>query len=54
MANEQTPKEKYDSVHGSPDGVPDCKPMSPDQEWGESLNPVRETPLAGTGLREVK
>lgn len=43
------PIDTYDSQHGSMnDSIPK---VSEDQAWGGSLNPVRETPAAGTNLK---
>jgi hypothetical protein len=45
------PLDDYDRQHGAPDnGQPK---LSEDDAWGTRLNPVRETPLAGTGLKSV-
>lgn len=43
--------ETYDSKHGTPGE--DHKPLSEADAWGTSLNPVRETPLAGKNLKSV-
>lgn len=52
MANEdKDPIDEYDRQHGKPDaGAPK---LSDNDAWGNNLNPVRETPLAGTNLRDV-
>lgn len=45
------PLDDYDRTHGAPNnGMPK---LSEDEAWGTKLNPVRETPLAGTGLKQV-
>lgn len=45
------PVDEYDSSHGKQDdGIPK---VSEEQAWGTSLNPVRETPMAGTNLKQV-
>jgi hypothetical protein len=45
------PLDEYDRTHGKPDnGLPK---MSEDEAWGTRVNPVRETPLAGTGLKQM-
>jgi hypothetical protein len=45
------PNEEIDRKLGTPQtGAP---PLSEDEAWGGKLNPVRETPLAGTNLRDV-
>lgn len=43
--------EEYDAKHGKPG--PDHDPRSEDEQWGGSLNPVRETPLPAKGLKQV-
>ena len=45
--------EEYDSKHGKPEATPDKPNISPDDEWGEKLNPVRETPNAAKNLAQV-
>lgn len=54
MATESEPKdpiEEYDSKHGK--AAPDAPPVTPDEAWGEKLNPVRETPPAASNLKTV-
>lgn len=53
MADPQDPIEQYDSQHGDPCKTPDKPNQSPDEAWGENLNPVRETPNAAKGLKTV-
>lgn len=45
------PIDEYDRKHGTPDST--IPKVSENDAWGSNLNPVRETPLAGTGLKEV-
>ena len=45
------PLDAYDSAHGKPDNGP--PKLSEEELFGGKLNPVRETPLAGTGLKQV-
>lgn len=45
--------EEYDRAHGDPCKTPDRPNISEADEWGTSLNPVRETPLAGKNLKDV-
>lgn len=47
------PIDAYDSKHGRPEATPDKPNQSEADAWGTNLNPVRETPLAGTNLKEV-
>jgi len=47
------PIDAYDSAHGRPEATPDRPNISPADEFGEKLNPVRDTPLAGTNLNQV-
>lgn len=47
------PIDEYDSKHGRPEATPDKPVQSEADAWGTSLNPVRETPLAATGLKSV-
>jgi hypothetical protein len=43
--------DEYDSTHGKQnDTIPH---LSDAQAWGTDLNPVRETPMAGTNLNKV-
>ena len=54
MATEETgsmkdPLDDYDRANGKPDNGP--PKLSEDEQWGGKLNPVRETPMAGTGLK---
>ena len=60
MATEETgtgsgepkdPLDDYDRAHGKPDNGP--PKISEEEAWGGNLNKVRETPLAGTGLKSV-
>ncbi len=45
------PNEEIDRKLGTPaTGAP---PLSEDEAWGTKQNPVRETPPAFTGLRDV-
>jgi hypothetical protein len=53
MSEEKDPLDAYDAKHGRPEATPAAPAMSEADLFGTSLNPVRETPLAGTGLREV-
>jgi hypothetical protein len=53
MATEEPkdPSQEYDNQHGKPDGgTPN---VSVDEQWGERLNEVRETPNAAKGLSKV-
>lgn len=45
------PLDDYDRTHGAPDNGP--PKISEADAWGTKLNPVRETPLAGSGLKSV-
>lgn len=45
------PLDAYDSKFGKPDNGP--PKLTEDEAFGTKLNPVRETPLAGTGLKSV-
>jgi hypothetical protein len=45
------PLDDYDRKYGKPDNGP--PKLSEDEAWGTRLNPIRETPLAGTGLKSV-
>ena len=45
------PMDEYDRAHGKPDNGP--PKISEEEAWGGRENPVRETPLAGTGLKQV-
>lgn len=47
------PIDAYDAKHGRPEATPNKPNQDPNEAWGESLNPVRETPLAGTNLKDV-
>lgn len=47
------PIDAYDSQHGNPASKPDRPSLSDNDAWGSNLNPVRETPLAGSGLKSV-
>jgi hypothetical protein len=47
------PIEAYDAAHGDPSKTPAAPALSEADEWGTKLNPVRDTPLAGTGLKQV-
>jgi hypothetical protein len=53
MATEEPkdPSEQYDNEHGKPTGGTPNVPEN--EQWGQDLNPVRETPLAGKGLNKV-
>lgn len=53
MATEEPkdPSQEYDNKHGAPDGGTPNVPV--DEQWGESLNKVRETPNAAKGLTKV-
>lgn len=54
MAEEpKDPIDEYDAKHGKPEATPDAPNISETDAWGTSLNPVRETPLAGKNLKEV-
>lgn len=45
------PNEELDRKFGTPQtGAPS---LSEDEAWGTKQNPVQETPLAGTNLRDV-
>ena len=45
------PVDDYDSTHGKQDdSIPH---VSDEQAWGTAQNPVRETPMAGTNLKQV-
>lgn len=45
------PLDDYDRKFGAPDNGP--PKLSEDEAWGGKLNPVRETPLSGSGLKSV-
>jgi hypothetical protein len=45
------PLDDYDRTHGAPDNGP--PKISEADAWGTNLNKVRETPLAGSGLKSV-
>lgn len=47
------PIDAYDSKHGDPSKTPDHPNQSEAEAWGTNLNPVRETPMAGTNLKQV-
>lgn len=47
------PLDAYDAKHGRPEATPDAPTISEADAWGTTLNPVRETPLAGTNLKQV-
>lgn len=51
MADIRDTTEEYDAKHGKPG--PDHTPRSPDEQWGQSLNPVRDTPNAAKNLKQV-
>lgn len=51
MAEIRDTTEEYDNTHGKPG--PDHKPLSEDEQWGQNLNPVRETPLPSKNLQKV-
>ena len=54
MASDTTDKDPMDEIdrkNGTPENGP--PKLSEDEAWGLKLNPVRETPLAGTGLKAV-
>jgi hypothetical protein len=53
MNEPKDPIDEYDRVHGNPAATPDKPNISEADSWGEKLNPVRETPLAGANLKEV-
>jgi hypothetical protein len=54
MAEEpKDPTKEYDAKHGKPGSEPEDRGVTDDQKWGLRQNPVRESPLAGTGLRSV-
>jgi hypothetical protein len=50
MEEPKDPAEQYDSEHGAPG--PDPK-LSDAEAWATEVNPVRDTPLAGKGLKRV-
>jgi len=50
---QQIPIDEYDRKHGAPEKTPDAPKLTEDEAWGNKLNPVRETPLAGTNLKDV-
>ena len=45
--------DSYDRQHGDPCKTPDKPVQSSNEAWGESLNPVRETPNASSNMRDV-
>lgn len=45
------PLDEYDRAHGKPDNGP--PKLNENEAWGSNLNPVRETPMAGSGLKQV-
>lgn len=47
----ETKEDEYDAQHGKPG--PDHKPVSPNEQWGESQNPVRSDSLPARNLRDV-
>jgi hypothetical protein len=48
---DKDPLDDYDKKFGAPDNGP--PKLTEDEAWGGKLNPVVETPLAGTGLKQV-
>lgn len=55
MAEEATkdPIDAYDAAHGVPGAAPAEPQLSEADKWGTSLNPLRETPLAGANLKDA-
>lgn len=51
--SDKIPTDEYDRTHGKPGSVPDAPAMSEEDKYGTKLNPVRETPPAFTGLKQV-
>lgn len=48
----ETKEDEYDASHGKPGA--DHKPLTPDQQWGESANPVRDDANPARNLRDAK
>ena len=48
---DKDPLDDYDKKFGAPDNGP--PKLTEDEAWGGRLNPVVETPHAGTGLKQV-
>ena len=53
MATEEPkdPSQEYDNKHGVPTGGTPSVPV--EEQWGENLNKVRETPSSAKGLNKV-
>lgn len=45
--------DEYDRAHGNPASTPDAPKQTEADAWGTKLNPVRDTPLAASGLKSV-
>ncbi len=54
MGENTIPIDEYDRKHGAPGSKPDKPAQSEADAWGTTLNPVRDTPPAFTGLKETK
>lgn len=52
MAEPRDPLDEYDAQHGTPGAMPDKPKISHEDEWGENVNPVRQTPEAYRNLRK--
>ncbi len=53
MADETTKVDEYDRQHGDPAKGKDMPPVTQDQAYGESLNPVRNPPPPYTNTKKV-
>lgn len=51
MAEPKDTEQEYDAKHGAPNGGTPSVPA--DEQWGEKLNPVRETPVAAKNLSQA-
>lgn len=53
MPDETTEVDKYDRAHGDPAKGKDMPPVTQDQAYGESLNPVRNPPAPFKDMKKV-
>lgn len=51
MVEPKDPIDDYDTSHGKPGA--DHEQRTPDEQWGENLNPVRDTALPAKNLKAV-
>lgn len=47
----ETQEDEYDAQHGKPGA--DHQPVAPNEQWGETQNPVRNDPLPARNLKQM-